>query len=54
MIEEAVTFIQVIAMLDLIGIALFIIIGLSAINDIHEKVNEIYREFKKGEWRFMK
>lgn len=49
-----ITIALVIAVFDLIGIALFIIIGFSALNDIHNKVDEMYKEFKKGEWRFAK
>lgn len=47
-------FIQVIAIIDLIGIAIFVIIASVMICSVHSMISEIYKEFKKGKWRFIK
>lgn len=47
-------FMQVLALIDLFGAALFVIIATAAVSTMHKKIDEMYKEFKEGNWRFKK
>ena len=49
-LETLQAFLQVLALMDLFGFAMYVIMTAVALLNMNEKLDEIYEEFKKGEW----